>query len=116
MTSDNWAYSNAFLEASIRLGSSASVTDFWGNEANKAIPLLVGLVPVQKSSGIGFKQSCVMAGIRFNVLLYVLVDEDIILLVHFSQGGFYEVESYSYLYFRSAFDMFIIWCGQGVWQ
>lgn len=48
MTSDNWAYSNAFLEASIRLGSSASVTDFWGNEANKAIPLLVGLVPVQK--------------------------------------------------------------------
>lgn len=40
---------------------------------------MVGLVPVQKSSGIGFKQSHVMAGIRFNVLLYVLVDEDIIL-------------------------------------
>ncbi|HEL1074941.1 bacteriocin, lactococcin 972 family protein [Streptococcus equi] len=31
ITSDNWAYSNYFLEAPIRLGSSASVTDFWGN-------------------------------------------------------------------------------------
>lgn len=31
MTSDNWAYSNAFLGVPIRLGSSASVTDFWGN-------------------------------------------------------------------------------------
>lgn len=35
MTSDNWAYSNAFLGVPIRLGSSASVTEFWGNVNSK---------------------------------------------------------------------------------
>ncbi|HFI0635402.1 TPA: bacteriocin, lactococcin 972 family protein [Streptococcus suis] len=31
VTNDGWAYSHYYLEAPVRLGSSATVTDFWGN-------------------------------------------------------------------------------------
>lgn len=61
--SNGWAYSEYYLSAPVRLGSSSSVTDIWGNGSQVQRLIMVMLILELISKSGGYEQMLITVGI-----------------------------------------------------